>query len=160
MGARSFRPKNTEFAKCDNTLVSFQLTRFPTSSGLKWFTYCWREGLSWVAPIEKLFHLMSSAISLDNQTFLAGYVDSFINFFQSQNSYSFLYFSFISQRIWYKCGGGFRGLGPGGVSLLGGATCRGLVHLGSVCLFKKTIKPSWSILLVKDQFIQETISTS
>ena len=155
MGARSFRPKNTESAKCDNTLVSFQLTRFPTSSGLKWFTYCWREGLSWVAPIEKLFHLMSSAISLDNQTFLAGYVDSFINFFQSQNFYSFLYFSFMSQRIWYKWGGGgeFMGLGPGGVSLLGGATCMGSVDLGSVYSFKKTIKPSWSILLVKDQFI-------
>ena len=55
----------------------------------------------WVAPIEKLFHLMSNAISLDNQTFLAWYVDSFINFFQSQNFYLFLYFSFISQRIWY-----------------------------------------------------------
>ena len=54
----------------------------------------------WVAPIEKLFHLMSNAISLDNQTFLAWYVDSFINFFQSQNFYLFLYFSFISQRIW------------------------------------------------------------
>ena len=74
----------------------------------------------WVAPIEKLFHLMSNAISLYNQTFLAQE---------------------------------FRGLGPGGVSLLGGATCRGSVDLGSVCLFKKTIKPSWCILLVKDQFI-------
>ena len=70
-----------------------------------------------------------------------------MNFFQLQIFYLFLYFSFISQRIRYKGlgvggGGGFRGLGPGGVSLLGGATCRGSVVLGSVCLFKKTIKPS------------------
>ena len=113
----------------------------------------------WVAPIKELFHVMSNALSLDNQTFLAWYVDSFINFFQHQNFYFFLYFSFISKRIWYKrgcvcvCGGGeFRGLGPGVVSLLGGATCRGSVDLGSVCSFKKTIKPSWCILLVKDQF--------
>ena len=69
----------------------------------------------WVAPIEKLFHLISNAISLDNQTFLAWYVDSFINFFQHQNFYFFLYFSFISKRIWYKrgcvcvCGGGSSG---------------------------------------------------
>ena len=85
-------------------------------------------------------------------------MDSFINFFQLQIFYLFLYFSFISQRIQYKGlagvgGGGFRGLGPGGVSLLWGATCRGSVVLGSVCLFKKTINPSWCILLVKDQFI-------
>ena len=88
-------------------------------------------------------------------------MDSFINFFQLQNFYLFLYFSFISQRIRYKGvggGGGFRGLGPGGVSLLGGATCRDSVDLGSVCLFKKTIKPGLCILLVKDS--QETISTS
>ena len=58
----------------------------------------------WVAPIEKLFHLMSNAISLYNQTFLARE---------------------------------FRGLGPGGVSLLGGATCRGSVDLSSVCSFEK-----------------------
>ena len=67
----------------------------------------------WVAPIEKLFHLMSNAISLDNQTFLAWYVDSFINFFQDQNFYLFLYFSFIFQRIWYirEGGGGIQGAG-------------------------------------------------
>ena len=64
----------------------------------------------WVAPIEKLFHLMSNAISLDNQTFLAWYVDSFINFFQSQNFYLFLYFSFISQRIWYIMERGWEGI--------------------------------------------------
>ena len=78
---------------------------------------------------------MSNAISLDNQTFLAWYVDSFINFFQSQNFYLFLYFSFISQRIWYimRRGGReeFRELGPAGVSLLGEVTCRGSVDLGS-----------------------------
>ena len=39
-------------------------------------------------------------------------------------------------------GGGFRGLGPGGVSLLGGATCRGSVDLGSVCSFKKQLNPA------------------
>ena len=58
----------------------------------------------WVAPIKELFHVMSNALSLDNQTFLAWYVDSFINFFQHQNFYFFLYFSFISKRIWYKRG--------------------------------------------------------
>ena len=63
----------------------------------------------WVAPIEKLFHLMSNAISLDNQTFLARYMDSFINFFQLQKFHLFLYFSFISQRIWYKGGRGSSG---------------------------------------------------
>ena len=31
----------------------------------------------------------------------------------------------------------FRGLGPGGVSLLGGATCRGSVDPSSVCSFEK-----------------------
>ena len=51
----------------------------------------------WVAPIEKLFH---NAISLDNQTFLSELVDSFINFFQLQDFLLFVYFSFISQRIW------------------------------------------------------------
>ena len=64
----------------------------------------------WVAPIEKLFHLMSNAISLYNKTFLARE---------------------------------FRGLGPGGVSLLGGATCRGSVDLSSVCSFeKKQLNPA------------------
>ena len=51
----------------------------------------------WVAPIGKLFH---NAISLDNQTFLSELVDSFINFFQLQDFLLFVYFSFISQRIW------------------------------------------------------------
>ena len=51
----------------------------------------------WVAPIEKLFH---NAISLDNQTFLSELVDSFINFFQLQDFLLFVYFSFISQRVW------------------------------------------------------------
>ena len=65
-------------------------------------------------------------------------MDSFVNFFQLQNFHLFPYFSFISQRIWYKGGGGgFRKLGPGGDSLLEGATCRGSVDLGSVCSFKK-----------------------
>ena len=37
----------------------------------------------------------------------------------------------------------FRGLGPGGVSLLGGATCRGSVDLSSVCSFeKKQLNPA------------------
>ena len=86
---------------------------------------------------------MSNAISLDNQTFLAWYVDSFINFFQSQN----FYLSFISQRKYgIRRGGGgvkFRELGPGGVSLLGGATCRGSVDLSSVCSFeKKQLNPA------------------
>ena len=68
---------------------------------------------------------MSNALSLDNQTFLAWYVDSFINFFQHQNFYFFLYFSFISKRIWYKrgcvcvcvCGGGGGGGSSGGWGL-------------------------------------------
>ena len=64
---------------------------------------------------------MSNATSLDNQTFLSWLVDSFINFFQLQN--------FISQTIRYKegqraGGGGVRGLGSRGDSLLEGATCR------------------------------------
>ena len=71
-----------------------------------------------VAPIEKLFHPMSNAISLDNHTFLAWYVDSFINFFQSPNFYLFLYFSFISQRIWY-----IREVGGGG-GIQGAGACR------------------------------------
>ena len=102
----------------------------------------------WGAPIKELFHLMSIAISLDNQTFLTWYVDSFINFFQLPNFYLFLYFSFISQKIQYK------GWGGGEVQAAGAWRCqsfgRGSVDLGSVCLFKKTIKPSWCILLVKD----------
>ena len=58
----------------------------------------------WVAPIKELFHLMSNTISLDNQTFIAWYVDSFINFFQSQN----FYLSFISQRKYgIRRGGGW-----------------------------------------------------
>ena len=83
-------------------------------------------------------------------------MDSFINFFQLQNFHLFPYFSFISQRIWYKGGGGgFRKLGPGGDSLLEGATCRGSVDIGSVCSFKKKNNLTQRcILLVKDQFIQ------
>ena len=89
---------------------------------------------------------MSIAISLDNQTFLTWYVDSFINFFQLPNFYLFLYFSFISQKIQYKGwgrgdgGGGekFRRLGPGGVSLLGGAQ---LTLVQYVCL-KKQLNPA------------------
>ena len=49
-----------------------------------------RRFILWVAPIEKVFHVMSNAISLDNQTFLSWLVDSFINFFQLQNFHLFL----------------------------------------------------------------------
>ena len=54
----------------------------------------------WVAPIEKLFHVMSNAIGLDNQTFLSELVDCLINFSQLHDFHLFLYFYFISQRIW------------------------------------------------------------
>ena len=72
---------------------------------------------------------MANAMSLDNQTFLSWLVDSFVNFFQLQNFRLFLYFSFVSSRIWWGWGaggGGVRRLGPGGDSLLGGADCGGV----------------------------------
>ena len=59
----------------------------------------------WVDPIEKLFHVMSNAIGLDNQTFLSELVDSFINFF-----HLFLYFPFISQMKAPAAPGGCWGL--------------------------------------------------
>ena len=104
---------------------------------------------------------MSSAISLDNQTFLAWYVDSFIHFFQSQNFYLFLYFSFISQRIWYKGGGGGSSGGwglemsvfwegqPVGVQL----TLVQYVHL------KKQLNPAEAFFSKRSIHSQETIST-
>ena len=93
---------------------------------------------------------MSDAISLDNQTILSQLVDSFINFFQLQNFHLFPYFSFISQRIWYKGGGGgVQGLGPGGDSLLGGATCRGQLTLFQYVHLKKKINPADAFFQLK-----------
>ena len=67
-----------------------------------------------------------------------------LTFFRAKIFIRFFTFLSFPKEYGISAGGGgeFRGLGPGGVSLLGGATCMGSVDLGSVYSFKKTIKPS------------------
>ena len=89
-----------------------------------------RRFILWVAPIEKLFHVLSNAISLDNQTFLSlGMWILSLTFFSSKSFICFfISLSFPKQYGRKGVGGGerwrFRGVGPGGDSLLGGATCK------------------------------------
>ena len=85
MGARSFRKKH-RVCKMQQHTDLFPTESLPNFLQVEVIHRLLLKGgfILWVAPIAKLFHLLSNAISLDNQTFLAWYVDSFINFFQSQ----------------------------------------------------------------------------
>ena len=72
-------------------------------------------------------------------------MDSFINFFQLQKSFIcfFISLSFSKQYGRFEGGGGgVGGLGPGGDSLLRGATCRGSVDPGLVFSLKKQLNPA------------------
>lgn len=101
-------------------------------------------------------------MSLDNQTFLSWLVDSFVNFFQLQNFRLFLYFSFVSSRIWWGWGaGGSGGWGLEVTVFWEGQTVGGSVDPGTVFSLKKnTILTQLMCSFCKRSInLEESIST-